>query len=62
MAAESVQRSVLMDAIRLENNLAIMDYEKCTNCGQCAEKCPTGTIEYSESTYKSNLSLTTVIF
>jgi len=34
------------NAIRMENNLAIMDYGKCTNCGQCAEKCPTKTIEF----------------
>lgn len=28
------------DAIHMDNNLAIIDYEKCTNCGKCAEKCP----------------------
>ena len=28
------------DAIHMENNLAVIDYEKCTNCGKCAEKCP----------------------
>lgn len=28
------------DAIHVENNLAIIDYEKCRNCGLCAEKCP----------------------
>lgn len=29
------------DAIIVENNLAHIDYSKCTNCGKCAEKCPT---------------------
>lgn len=29
------------DAIKVENNLARIDYAKCTNCGKCAEKCPT---------------------
>lgn len=29
------------DAIKVENNLAYIDYSKCTNCGKCAEKCPT---------------------
>lgn len=29
------------DAIKVENNLAHIDYAKCTNCGKCAEKCPT---------------------
>lgn len=28
------------DAIHVENNLAHIDYDKCTNCGKCAEKCP----------------------
>lgn len=27
-------------AIRMEENLPIIDYEKCTNCGKCALKCP----------------------
>ncbi|MDH5661794.1 MAG: 4Fe-4S binding protein, partial [Elusimicrobiota bacterium] len=31
-------------AIKLENNLAVIDYEKCTNCGICVEKCPTNSI------------------
>ena len=28
------------DAIHMENNVAVIDYEKCTNCGACAAKCP----------------------
>lgn len=28
------------DAITVENNIAHIDPEKCTNCGKCAEKCP----------------------
>ncbi len=28
------------EAIHVENNLAHIDYDKCTNCGKCAEKCP----------------------
>ena len=27
-------------AVTVENNLAHIDYEKCTHCGKCAEKCP----------------------
>jgi len=27
-------------AIKVENNLARIDYSLCTNCGICAEKCP----------------------
>ncbi|MBQ1317082.1 MAG: RnfABCDGE type electron transport complex subunit B [Lachnospiraceae bacterium] len=28
------------DAIHVDANLAHIDYEKCTQCGKCAEKCP----------------------
>ena len=27
-------------AIKIENNIAIIDYEKCDNCGKCIEECP----------------------
>ncbi|MFW6237722.1 MAG: 4Fe-4S binding protein, partial [Halanaerobiales bacterium] len=36
-----------VDAITIEDNLAVLDYDKCINCGLCAEKCPTGTIEFN---------------
>ncbi|MCT4661641.1 MAG: Fe-S cluster domain-containing protein [Tissierellales bacterium] len=32
------------DAMSFENNLAVIDYEKCKNCMLCAKKCPTGAI------------------
>ncbi len=32
------------DAIRMENNLAVIDYGKCQNCGICAAVCPTNAI------------------
>lgn len=32
------------NAVKVENNLARIDYGKCTNCGKCAEKCPTKVI------------------
>ena len=28
------------DAIHVVDNIARIDYEKCTSCGKCAEKCP----------------------
>lgn len=33
------------DAIHVENNLASIDYEKCENCGACAQKCPSKIIK-----------------
>lgn len=33
-----------VDAISLQNNLAVIDYEKCISCGQCAAVCPTKAI------------------
>ena len=32
------------DAIKVENNLAYIDPDKCKNCGLCAKECPTGAI------------------
>ncbi len=28
------------DAIKVADSLATIDYDKCTSCGECAEKCP----------------------
>ncbi|MEW6040369.1 MAG: RnfABCDGE type electron transport complex subunit B [Elusimicrobiota bacterium] len=28
------------NAITIVNNLAVIDFEKCNNCGKCVEKCP----------------------
>ena len=40
-------RTCPVDAITMEDNLAVIDYDKCINCGICSEKCPTGTIEFN---------------
>ncbi|MDR1801652.1 MAG: RnfABCDGE type electron transport complex subunit B [Lachnospiraceae bacterium] len=34
------QRQCKFDAISMQGNLAVMDLEKCTDCGACALKCP----------------------
>ena len=31
-------------AIKVDNNLAVIDYTKCTGCGECAKACPIGCI------------------
>lgn len=41
-----------VDAIEMQDNLAVIDYDKCVNCGLCAEKCPTGTIEFQAERIK----------
>ena len=28
------------DAIKMDNNVAVIDYDKCVGCGACASKCP----------------------
>lgn len=33
------------DAIKVENNIAYIDYSKCTNCGKCAAVCPVQVIQ-----------------
>jgi Na+-translocating ferredoxin:NAD+ oxidoreductase RNF subunit RnfB len=37
-------RQCEFDAVHVENNIAHIDYEKCTQCGKCAEKCPSKVI------------------
>ncbi len=32
-------------AITVENNVAVIDYSKCTSCGKCAEGCPVHVIK-----------------
>ena len=33
------------EAITVVNNLAVIDYEKCTNCGACVDACPTACLK-----------------
>ena len=35
-------------AISLVNNLAVIDHEKCVNCGKCSEKCPVHAIKFAD--------------
>ncbi|MEE1228820.1 MAG: RnfABCDGE type electron transport complex subunit B [Lachnospiraceae bacterium] len=34
------EKQCKFDAIHVENNIAHIDYDKCTQCGACAAKCP----------------------
>ncbi len=39
------KRNCPEDAIKIENNLAVINYEKCIKCGKCIEVCPVGCIK-----------------
>lgn len=40
MACKLCEKACEFDAIHVVNNLAHIDYSKCTNCNKCAEVCP----------------------
>jgi electron transport complex protein RnfB len=44
IACKICERACEYDAIKVENNVARIDYDKCVNCMVCAEKCPTKSI------------------
>ncbi len=45
IACKLCEKSCEYDAIHVENNIAVIDYDKCTACGACVEKCPRHIIE-----------------
>lgn len=44
IACKKCQTACKFDAIKVENNLAAIDYSKCTLCGLCEKVCVTGAI------------------
>ncbi len=44
ISCQKCVKTCKFDAIIFENNIAKVDYSKCTNCMMCAEACPTKTI------------------
>lgn len=38
------EKACAFDAIHVVDNHAVIDYDKCKNCGACARKCPRGVI------------------
>lgn len=44
IACKMCEKACEFDAIHVNGNLAKIDYEKCTQCDACVEKCPTKAI------------------
>lgn len=51
------QKACPFDAIHVENNVAMIDYDKCTSCMVCVEKCPTKAIKGDLSKRKTAVIL-----
>jgi Fe-S-cluster-containing hydrogenase component 2 len=44
IACRRCQKTCRFGAIEVIDNLAVIDYYKCTSCGECVEVCPMKTI------------------
>ncbi len=40
IACRKCEKECPVDAIHVENNLAVIDYDKCIQCGKCVKVCP----------------------
>jgi len=48
IACKLCEKACKFDAIHVIDNLAIIDYNKCTSCGECVKVCPMKTIRIRE--------------
>ena len=46
IACKLCEKNCAYDAIHVVDNIAIIDYEKCVECGVCVHKCPKNTIVF----------------
>lgn len=44
IGCKKCEKACKFEAVKIENNLAQIDFDKCKNCGLCAKDCPTGAI------------------
>ena len=44
IACKLCEKVCKFDAIHVMDNLAVIDYNKCTSCGECVKACPAKTI------------------
>ena len=47
IACKKCEKTCPNGAITVENNLAVIDYSKCTKCGACADACPTACLKHT---------------
>ena len=45
IACKKCEKTCPQGAIAVKDNLAVIDYSKCTNCGTCLKGCPTGCLK-----------------
>ena len=45
IACKLCEKACKFDAIHVIDNLAVIDYNKCTSCGECVKVCPMKTIQ-----------------
>ena len=45
IGCKKCEKNCDVQAIRVENNLAVINYDQCTRCGRCVEGCPTGCLK-----------------
>ena len=48
IACKLCEKACKFDAIHVIDNLAVIDYNKCTSCGECVKACPMKTIRIRE--------------
>lgn len=53
IACKKCERECPADAITIINNHAVIDFNKCVQCGHCADICTTGCITWSDLTGKN---------
>ena len=45
IGCKKCEKTCQHDAIKVIDNLAVIDYDKCNDCGECAAVCPTGRLK-----------------
>ena len=49
IGCKKCESACIADAIHVVNNLAVIDYDKCTSCGACADVCPMHVIAHGKN-------------